>query len=158
MYVYICVHTSYSVHSLYMYKHNARYSIVHVPEVIIPGWSVQLWYSLVGILIIDWGSYICEVRPDVQCRSKVKGQISVYFHMDVYIGAKICIKVECDVNYKTVLLELSLLSFILHTCIWILKNSNLFKKSYFHYKSFNKASRLLFNILSNCALKISVSK
>ena len=39
------------------------------------------------------------------------------------------------------------------------------KKSYFHYKSLIKASRLLifgtyilFDILSNCALKISVSK
>ena len=58
---------------------------------------------------------------------------------------KICIKVECDVNYKTVLLD------------WY---ANLCNKSYFHYKSLIKASRLLifgtyilFNFLSDCALK-----
>ena len=38
-----------------------------------------------------------------------------------WIAAKICIKVECDVNYKTVLLDYSLLlSFILYELhIWV---------------------------------------
>ena len=71
-------------------------------------------------------------------------------------AAKICIKVECDVNYKTVLLDYSLLlSFILY-----MNYANLCTKSYFHYKSLIKVSRLiifgtyiLFSLFSNCALK-----
>ena len=43
----VCVHISYSVHSLC----TSVNAIVH--GVITPGKSVQLWYSLVGILIID---------------------------------------------------------------------------------------------------------
>ena len=77
--------------------------------------------------------------------------------VDITIAAKICIKVECDVNYKSVLLDYSLLlSFILYELIMLIYA----KISYFHYKSLIKASRLLivgtyilFNILSNCALK-----
>ena len=72
---------------------------------------------------------------------------------------KICIKVECDVNYKTVLLDYSLLfSFILYELIMLIYAKK--TPSNFHYKSLIKASRLLsfgtyilFNILSNCALK-----
>ena len=74
---------------------------------------------------------------------------------------KICIKVECDVNYKTVLLDYSLLlSFILYELIMQIYAQKL---SYIHYKSLIKASRLLifgtrilFNILSNCVKKISI--
>ena len=77
--------------------------------------------------------------------------------VDRAIATKICIKVECDVNYKTELLDYSLLlSFILYELIMLIYA----KKSYFHYKSLIKASRLLifgtyilFNILSNSALK-----
>ena len=46
-------------------------AILH--EVITPGRSVQLWYSLVGILIIDRGSYLWSPS---RCRSKVKGQFN----------------------------------------------------------------------------------
>ena len=42
-----CVHISYSVHTYVCKSVNA---IVHF---ITPGKSVQLWFSLVGILIID---------------------------------------------------------------------------------------------------------
>ena len=45
-------------------------------------------------------------------------QISAVVHA---IAAKICIKVECDVNYKTVLLDYSLLvSFILYELIMLI--------------------------------------
>ena len=41
--------------------------------------------------------------------------------VDRAIAAKICIKVECDVNYKTVLLDYSLLlSFILYELIMLI--------------------------------------
>ena len=68
MYMTVCIK--------FLYKYNA---IVHA--VITPGRSVQLWYSLVGILIIDWGSYLWSLS---WYRSKVKGPIVVYFHIDVY--------------------------------------------------------------------------
>ena len=64
---------------------------------------------------------------------------------------KICIKVECDVNYNTVLLDYSLLSsFILYELIMLIYAKN----SYFHYNSLLIfGTYILFNILSNCALK-----
>ena len=46
--VHVCVHILQLQCAYPMYMYNA---IVH--EVITPGRSVQLWYSLVGILIID---------------------------------------------------------------------------------------------------------
>ena len=83
------------------------------------------------------------------CFSPPPLQISA---VDRAIAAKICIKVECDVNYKTVLLAYSLLlSFILYELIMLIYAK---KKSYFHYKLLIKASKLLifgtyilFNIL-----------
>ena len=46
--------------------------------------------------------------------------------VDRAITAKICIKVECDVNYKTVLLDYSLLlSFILYEFIMLIYAKNL---------------------------------
>ena len=76
---------------------------------------------------------------------------------DRAIAAKICIKVECDVNYNFVLLDYSqLLSFILYELIMLIYA----KKSYFHFKSLINASILLIfgqyillNILNNCASK-----
>ena len=76
--------------------------------------------------------------------------------MDRAIAAKLCIKVECDINYKTVFFIFYF--FFFYELIMLIYA----KKSYFHYKSLIKASRLLifgtctcilFNILSNCALK-----
>ena len=61
------------------------------------------------------------------------GQISA---VDCAIAAKICIKVECYVNYKTVFLDYSLLSFTLYEVIMLIYAKN-------HYKSLIKASRLL---------------
>ena len=50
-------------------------------------------------------------------------QISAVDHA---IATKICIKVECDVNYKTVLLDYSLLlSFILYELIMLIYAKNL---------------------------------
>ena len=48
-------------------------AIVH--EIINSGRSVQLWCSLVGIVIIDQGSYLWSLS---RCRSKVKGQWSLH--------------------------------------------------------------------------------
>ena len=46
--------------------------------------------------------------------------------VDRAIAAKICIKVECDVNYKTVLLDYCLLlSFILYELIMLIYAQNL---------------------------------
>ena len=90
------------------------------------------------------------------------------------IAAKICIKVECDVNYKTVLLDYSsLLSFILYELIILIyahkntkkkKKKKKKKKSYFHYKSLKlQDCKFLVHIffltsLAIVLLKISVSQ
>ena len=79
---------------------------------------------------------------------------------DRAIATKICIKVECDINYKTVLLDYSLLlSFILYELIMLIYAKK--NKILFSLFTLIKASRLLIfatyillNFLnSNCALK-----
>ena len=55
---------------------------------------------------------------------------------DLAIAAKICIKVECDVNCKTVSLDYSLLSFILYELIML---------SYANKKNKNKKSPQIIN-------------